>query len=253
MRWTSLAGLLWLTASVGHAQSSVDAALQTADAHAQEGDHRAAIAALETARAETPSARLDLSLAVNLAATGSLRDAATLLRALIDAGTNPLVAEVARERLAAIERRLPTLTVMFRDPPPPSSRLMIDGQLEAQLIGARTTTLTLDPGVHVVEVHDADGHVLARTESEVREGQRSEVALMPAGLPPPALAYDQGAAADASTGFDLDEALPWILAGAGTVVLIAVSIAIGVAVSESSPGMGPTMSNVPPVVIGEMD
>ena len=31
MRWTSLAGLLWLTASVGHAQSSVDAALQTAD------------------------------------------------------------------------------------------------------------------------------------------------------------------------------------------------------------------------------
>ena len=102
MRWTSLAGLLWLTASVGHAQSSVDAALQTADAHAQEGDHRAAIAVLETARAETPSARLDLSLAVNLAATGSLRDAATLLRALIDAGTNPLVAEVARERLAAI-------------------------------------------------------------------------------------------------------------------------------------------------------
>ena len=132
MRWTSLAGLLWLTASVGHAQSSVDAALQTADAHAQEGDHRAAIAVLETARAETPSARLDLSLAVNLAATGSLRDAATLLRALIDAGTNPLVAEVARERLAAIERRLPTLTVMFRDPPPPSSRLMIDGQLEAR-------------------------------------------------------------------------------------------------------------------------
>jgi len=232
---------------LAHAQAEIDAALQDANEHAQRGDHRGAITILERARERWPSERLEVNLADNLAAVGELRQATRILRGVIDGGANPLVAEVARERLQSLEARLPTLTVMFREPPPASSRLMVDGEVEAQLIGARTTTITLDPGPHVVEVHDDEGQVLARAESALREGERSEVALMPAGLPTAAEAEESAPALDG--GVDLDEALPWILAGAGAVVLVAIAVAIGVAASGPSPSMG----NVPPVYVGGME
>lgn len=101
----------------------------------------------------------------------------------------------ARQRAAAVERRIPKMTVRLRPTSPIGSRIVLDGApLDTARLG---TTMPVDPGEHEVVV-TAPGRADVRSAVRLAEGESRELEMdagpvqnasaPPAAAPPPALA-----------------------------------------------------------------
>lgn len=272
-----LLAVLWAP-TAGHAQPSDAAeALRTASARLDAGDAAGAIEVLESARADAPSDRLELNLAIARAAHGEVARAARSLRRLVATSGDPLVRDAAREQLTRFEPRLATLVVAEGELTR-AGRLTIDGRRAGG--GGR---VLVDPGPHVVEIRDPEGAVLASAAVDVEAGETRDVELQPppsseapqpvarrrreparrsTPLAPAAVAASTAqppapepraptapALATEPTEGDggVDDAVWWAVGGAATAAVVT-AIVVGVAVSSSNASLAP--GDAPPIVVG---
>lgn len=222
------------------AQTEVDAddLLREGVAFAEAGEHARAVAWLERARAIAPSDRVDVNLAASLVALGELRRAEALLARLAsDASVNPLIGELARERLAALHARMGDVVVSV-SPVPEGAWLNVDGRRTG--IARDTTVLRAFPGTVRLALLARDGTVLARARALVEEGGRTDVTLSPvlvtamelsarpsSPLPP--------APAEAPRVAPFD---PWPWVGGVVAVLVALGAGIGIGAAIWAPTDG---------------
>lgn len=230
--------LVLAPASPAAAQTEVDAddLLREGVAFAEAGEHTRAVAWLERARAIAPSDRVDVNLAASLVALGELRRAQAILERLSrDATVNPLIAELARERLEALRARMGEVVVSV-SPLPDGAWLNVDGRR----IGAarETTLLRAFPGTVRLALLARDGTVLARARALVEEGGRTDVTLAPvlvnaanlSARPSPRRGPRRSAEAPAAAPFD-----PWPWAFGVVAVLLALGAGIGIGAAIWAP------------------
>jgi hypothetical protein len=86
---------------------------------------------------------------------------------------------VAKERLGALEARVPRVTLIVAPELPAGARLMVDGA--AAPIPAKGAALPLDPGEHTIAL-EAPGRAAERSTVTLAEGDRKEISLR-AGAP----------------------------------------------------------------------
>jgi hypothetical protein len=99
-------------------------------------------------------------------AWGDYRDA------LYQLPPNDSRAAIARERIKALEPRLPYLTVRAMPGSPPGLEVLLDGvQLPNEALGSE---VPVDPGSHAVVTH-APGRQVAQFQATVREGEHAEL------------------------------------------------------------------------------
>lgn len=91
---------------------------------------------------------------------------------LLAAGDDRLA--VAKERLAALEARVPMITLVHSSDLPAGARILVDGAAVA--MPAPGTPLPLDPGEHTIVV-EAPGRAAARFAVTLAERDRKEVAV----------------------------------------------------------------------------
>jgi hypothetical protein len=220
--------LLLALASPARAQSETAAEelLRLGVALVDAGEHAGAVAWLERARELEPSDRIDLVLAESLVALGEYRRAEQLLARLEgDSSVNPLVAELARERLTALRARMGVVVVSVA-PLPERAWLSVDGR-RAEL--RSTTELRLWPGPVRLAVVSHDGTVLARTRALVHERGLTSVELAPVVVESaPRIehrrAVELRAIDDAPPPASFD---PWPWIGGAVAVLVAFAAGIG--------------------------
>ena len=88
-------------------------------------------------------------------------------------------APIARDRIKALEPRLPYLTVNAIPSSPPGLEVLLDGvQLPAEALGSG---VPVDPGLHQVVTH-APGRQTAQFQAMVREGEHGELLVSAGGL-----------------------------------------------------------------------
>lgn len=113
--------------------------------------------------------------------------------ALLEAADNRL--GPSKERAAALERRVPRLTVKLAPGAPAGTQITLDGSaLDAAALGA---AVAVDPGDHVLVV-SAPGQLEQRSTITLAESERREVTLAP-GLVPAAVATSSATATAALT------------------------------------------------------
>lgn len=228
-------GIVLLFASTGAAQTEADAdeLLREGVAFAQAGDHARAVAWLERARAIAPSDRIDLNLAESLVALADFRRAEAILQRLAnDAAVNPLIGEVARERLAALHERMGVVVVSV-SPVPEGAWLTIDGRRSAE--ASAVSELRVPPGTVRLAIVGRDGTVLARGRATVEERGRANVELAPVVVAPerepprPRARRSRGPLVPAPPPASFDP-WPWIGGAIAVVVALAAGIGIGAAI-----------------------
>jgi hypothetical protein len=127
---------------------------------------------------------------------------------------------IATARAAALEPRLPKLTIRVAPGTPADARVFRDGiELKA---GALDTALPIDPGSHVLAI-EANGHARAERPISIVEGDMREETLE---LGPAAAGGDAGATSG-STG----RTVGWVLGGVG-IVGIGVGVVTGLLVLD---------------------
>lgn len=91
-------------------------------------------------------------------------------------GANDERATLARERAAALDRRLPRVTIVLSGQVPPGTRVRADGVLlESASLGAPRP---MDPGEHALVV-EAPGRIDQRVQVQLAEGEQREVIVVP--------------------------------------------------------------------------
>jgi hypothetical protein len=143
-----------------------------------------------------PQVRTLLNLADCEERVGQLVDAeAHWVRARDMAETDPAMRQEAADRLDALERRMPRLTILLPTNAPPEVTISRDGvTLLAPSLGVALPT---DPGTHVIEVA-APGRRANRVEVTLAEGEDTTVSAAPGEAEPglaPAAASSDGAPA----------------------------------------------------------
>lgn len=215
MRWLLLGTLLMavaLTPRVAVAQSrdaSADALFHSAREAVARGDFRAACPRFVESQRLEPAPGTLLNVAQCEEKDGKLSAAyAHLGEVLAALPKDDFRVPYARERLAALKRRVPTVTISMPDPVP-GARVLRDG-LELRE-GAFGVPLPFDPGSHVLLVR-ADGHADGRQDVTVREGENVVITLKPGPTNSRPATYDTG-----------------VKASSGRRVLAFTSLGIGVA------------------------
>jgi hypothetical protein len=130
---------------------------------------------------------------------------------------------VSKEHAAALEKRLPHLTVALAAEPPAGTKVEVDGQgfpLEELRAGA-----PVDPGRHVV-VLQAPGAAEQRSTVDVAEGEAKTVAFAGAAPPPPSADTHEGPSDKRVAGF--------VVGGVGVVGLVVAAGTGGVLVSKNA-------------------
>jgi hypothetical protein len=235
-------GLVLASASPAASQTEVDAdeLLREGVAFAEAGEHARAVAWLERARAIAPSDRVDVNLADSLVALGDLRRAEQLFaRLATDATVNPLIAELARERLTALRARMGTVVVSV-SPVPEGAWLTIDGRRTGA--ARQTTLLRVFPGPVRLAVVAHDGSVLARARALVDEGGHSDVTLAPVLVTAVEMSADRSphrrgrrAPSEAPRVAPFD---PWPWIGGVIAVVLALGAGIGIGAAIWAPADG---------------
>ncbi len=138
----------------------------------------------------------------------------------------------ARRLLAALEPRIPRLTISMVDPMPGEEALLDGDAVPAAALGLE---LPVDPGPHLV-VRVRGGIEIGRAQLELREGEHRAVALPPPpspppppSLPPPPPVEAQVPIADAPTAASFFSG-PWFWVALG--VVVAGGVAAGVALAS---------------------
>ena len=126
-----------------------------------------------------PKPKAALNLADCLAQTGDLLSArgyATQGRDLADQQHDTELVGVADEQLAAIDKRLPRLTIRIASSAPPDSKVSRDGVV----VGAASfgVAAALNPGPHRIVV-TASGRVDAEFDVTLAEGAAEEIEVHP--------------------------------------------------------------------------
>lgn len=227
--------LALVSTSAAQTEADADVLLREGAAFAESGDHARAVAWFERARALAPSERIDLNLAESLIALGEYRRAEMLLLRLVEEpSVNPLIAEVAREQLAALHERMGVLVVAI-SPVPERAWLAVDGR---RVTEARPVAeLRVLPGSVRLAVVGEDGTVLARARATVGERDRANVALSPVQLEAPPVIrgtrqqqlLTQTPTAPTPPAESIDP-WPWIGGALAVVVALAAGIGIGAAI-----------------------
>lgn len=137
---------------------------------------------------------------------------------------------VARERVAALELKVPRLTIDLASGAPPSSRVSTDGEpLEAAKLGA---PLPLDPGRHSVVV-EAPGRFEQRFEVDLAEGMKVSLRVAPGSVKPESEPPKGGNAGDVppvkppEPGSNGRRTLGFVIGGAGVLGLVAAGVTGG--------------------------
>lgn len=209
---------------------------------AEAGDHDRAIEWFQRARALVPNDRIDVNLADSLMQVGRWADAERLLVRLDrERAVHPLIAELARERLALLRSRTGTVEVRVF-PLPANTLVMIDERPHGMARAA--VELRVGTGHHRIALVTYDGEVLARANIDVPRPDRYVVELSPvlpldasdASDPPPIVAPPRSDEPRRSSSEG--DPWPWIGAGLGVAAAAAVAITLGVVLSAPSPTEG---------------
>jgi tetratricopeptide (TPR) repeat protein len=184
-----------------------------------------------------PSQKSLINLAECEAELGKLVDAQRhLLEARDSAKNDPALGAMAVSRLAAVEKRLPKLTVKLAVDAPSGTIVARDG---VELQGASlATALPVDPGPHAVIVR-SPGRPEQRFDVTLAEGETKELdvgpgaaAAVPVAPPPPPTAPQSAATAEAPAS----HASPLRLVGLVTagVGVVGIAVGTGLAISANS-------------------
>src|SRR5262249_35006447 len=110
---------------------------------------------------------------------------------------------LARDRVAALDKRIPTLTVKLADPGLGGVVIKIDGNATP----GPGTPVPLDPGAHVVTMSSV-GHKDARANVELAEATQKEIVLVAEALQPAKSAAPPRAS-------DTKRTIGWVVGGVG--------------------------------------
>ncbi|AKF07203.1 cadherin-like beta sandwich domain-containing protein [Sandaracinus amylolyticus] len=223
------------------------------------GDSVGAIERLRRAHALDPGDRTAYNLAAALVDRGDFVEAQRLLRRVVARQRDLLVADAARELLASVDAQVASVQLRIASLQP-THALFVDGAATDPGAGARE--ISLDPGRHRLEVRDDRGVVLARTDVELREGERRAVVLHPVAS---ARASSSAARADANGARERsatspqepasggDDAWVWVGVGAGIAAAVAIGVAIAVLALGGQSGGTAQPSDLPPVIVRGRD
>jgi hypothetical protein len=213
-RWLSLAAVVASLASSGSARAqgrdpvAGEALFREGRAASEAGDHAKACAKFRESNRLDPAPGTIFNLADCEEKLGRLATAWTLFREV----SQKLSAQddrhaIATSRAAALEPRLPKLTIAVSAGTPPSARVFRDGvELQA---GALDTPLPVDPGVHVIAL-DVPGHARVERRVELAEAESKRETLQP-GPAGPATDGDDAVGDGGSTR----RTLGWVALGVG--------------------------------------
>ncbi|UJR80215.1 tetratricopeptide repeat protein [Sandaracinus amylolyticus] len=222
------------------------------------GDSAGAVERLRRAHALDPGDRTAYNLAAALVDRGDLVEAQRLLRRVVARQRDLLVADAARELLSRIEERIASVQLRIASIQP-THALYVDGAATDAGAGARE--ISLDPGRHRLEVRDDRGVVLARSEVELREGERRAVVLHPVAPAPTSSAARDGANGARDQHGVLttqvesggDDAWIWLGVGAGIAAAVAIGVVIAVLALGGQGGGTPQPGDLPPVIVRGRD
>ncbi len=172
--------LIWFGAAPASADSTAsraaaDALFREAVGLADSGDYAGAIQKFSASYELDPARGTLQGLAMAEEKQGRVLDAYTHFRELVEASikANDSAREAAaREHLALLKVRVPTLKITFADDVPPKTRVEIDG--EKLPGGAVGSALPVNPGDHHVRALAPDGRTFSLMVG-VSEGARAKV------------------------------------------------------------------------------
>ena len=176
-------------------------AFKEGEAAEAKGELATALARFQSALAVKETAQLHLRVGTVQEKLGRLVDAlASYKRGLDKAAALPAVAKIAKEQIAAIEPKIPSLTVTLASPAGSPSGLAItldDAPLDAASLGA---SRPIDPGQHRVRA-EAPGRVpFERAFMADRGVTRIEIDLAPIVTKPLEEARSKGPGASVTAG-----------------------------------------------------
>lgn len=194
------AGLLF-TPSVGHADPAAEATalFQSARDDMKSGNYQAACPKLRASLRLKHASGTLLNLALCEEQAGELASSwAHFLEAAASMSPGDERIPIAKQRAAALEPRLPRLTLLLPPNAPESTRVERDG--EAVSRASLGVAIPVNPGKHRIVVIAEDGG-RSEVEFEIAEGGSQELTLtLPAALPKRAQPLPGEAASPATTG-----------------------------------------------------
>jgi hypothetical protein len=163
------------------------------------------------------SASVRYRIATVLAASGHLREARDVFRALAASkaslpANDREIADSSAERVAELDRRIPRLSLRIQDSPPPDVRVTVDGAPVPVSTTARS--LELDPGDHVI-LATAQGSKPSEEHVVLAESEPEAVHIV--SLVPDASAAPARDPLAPATGQRY--IIPWVAIGAGAVLV----------------------------------
>lgn len=176
MRYRALAVVMLLFApSVAHAQprdrAAADALFQAARAEFERGEYASACEKFAESNRLDPAPGTLLNLSLCLEKVGKVASAWEGYRQVAEQLRDERV-DFASKRFAALETRLPWVTVTLPEAAPSGTRVFRDGiELGSAALGV---ALPMDPGPHTLRVH-SPGYLEAATDFTVDEGERKQV------------------------------------------------------------------------------
>lgn len=191
------------------------------------------------------TAQVKYNLALALAHTTALAEAAALLREVLDdRELDRRTRRDAQRLLEEVEPRLAHLTVRVQGDEAGLALTLDGAPLGIDRLGA---PIAVDPGRHRLAVRRGEREAGSR-EVTLAEGESSEVTLVATAVHAsegqPDL-FDDAPPASASSGNVLEEWWLWTIIGA--VVVVAVGVGVGVAVAADGPS--PVQGNLSPGVL----
>lgn len=197
---------------------------------AERAEWPCAIEHFERAYGLRPSAVISYNLGMALLQVGRLVEGTEMLgRVARDEGASPELRSDADRASESARPRIGQITIRVQGPLEGVS-LTLDGHaLPTELLGAASPA---DPGPHLL-IALRDGLEVARSETQLEDGERGELSLevppLPlAHAPPPPLSFEPSPTPTDDT--------PWIILGiGGGVLLVGGAIALGVVLGQPQP------------------
>lgn len=207
--WVLALGLTLPAAAQSADRAAADALFREGRAAAEAGQHEKACAKFRESNRLDPAPGTVLNIADCEEKMGRLATA----WALYSEVTERLPASddrhtVAKERAAALAKRVPKLSVRLAEGAPEGARVVRDGT--ALGTAALDTALPVDPGAHVIVV-EAPGHERSSTRISIAEGEQKSVTVSVGAAKP---GSTHGAAPKGSSS---KQTWGWVLGGVGVV------------------------------------